>query len=141
MHILTGEYRHALDAKGRLCIPSRLLKVLGEPIYVFKGPEHCLNVFAADAWEELAGRLRDLPPTHARKLRRELFSSALECVPDGQGRILLSPKLREYAGIKTDAVIAGAEKYAEIWAAAAWDGRDEDESYGSLETAMDLIGL
>ena len=137
--ILFGEHRHTLDAKGRLCIPARILKTLGDPFYVVKGYGVYLNVYSSAAWEDLARKLSALPAEQARVVRREIFSSAQECTADGQGRILIAHNLREYAKIETSVVVAGAEKYAEIWDSALWDGREKPEDI--IKTALNLIDM
>jgi len=123
MNRLFGEYRHLIDAKGRLFMPSRLLKVLGEPFFISVSSDKCLNVYTLDQWEKLEERFENLPEEEEMERRRKFYSIAQECTPDTQGRVLLTQKLRDYAGLTKNVVIAGAGKYAEIWDAAAWDGK------------------
>ena len=40
--IVKGEYRHTLDAKGRLFIPAKLREELGDSFVVTKGLDQCL---------------------------------------------------------------------------------------------------
>jgi len=42
-------------------------------------------------------------------------------VPDSQGRIVVPPPLREYAGLTRECVVIGADTRLEIWDAVAWD--------------------
>ncbi|MDR0324564.1 MAG: division/cell wall cluster transcriptional repressor MraZ [Oscillospiraceae bacterium] len=119
---LFGEYRHTIDAKGRLSMPSRLLKALGDPFYVSVSDDRCLNVYALAQWEKLEEeKFGGLSGAEERKSRRDFYSMAQECVLDSQGRVLLNQKLRSYAALDKNVIIAGAGKYAEIWDAAAWD--------------------
>ncbi|MDR0293542.1 MAG: division/cell wall cluster transcriptional repressor MraZ [Oscillospiraceae bacterium] len=121
---LLGEYKHTIDAKGRLFMPSRLLKALGEPFYVSVSDDLCLNVYGPDQWEKLEEEeFANLAGADAREKRRKFYSVAQECVPDAQGRVLLTQKLRAYASLDKNAVVVGAGKYAEIWDAAAWERR------------------
>jgi MraZ protein len=55
-----------------------------------------------------------------RAFRRRVFSGAVDLTPDRQGRILLPPYLREFAGINGDVVIAGMFNYLELWSTEAW---------------------
>jgi MraZ protein len=89
---------------------------------VTRGLDHNLVLYPISEWEQLATKLRQLPLTdpNARALQRLIFSGAQEVSPDKQGRILVSPYLREYAGITGSAIIAGMESYIEIWNPAAW---------------------
>ncbi len=139
MQILTGEHRHTLDAKGRLCIPARFLRALGDTFYVFKAPDNCLNVYSKELWEKLAHTISEMEPEKARKLRRALYPSAQECAADGQGRILLSQDLRDYAGIGSQATVVGSEKYVEIWSAERWDCLKNGENAESLGELMKTV--
>ena len=56
-----------------------------------------------------------------REFRRRLFSGAVDLIPDRQGRILVPPYLREFAGINGEVVIAGMYNYMEIWSTSAWE--------------------
>ncbi|MBN1286856.1 MAG: division/cell wall cluster transcriptional repressor MraZ [Anaerolineae bacterium] len=116
-----GEYSHSIDEKGRLTIPAKYRDRLGEAI-ITRGLDHNLALYPLPAWEQLVARLRQLPMTdpNARALQRLIFSGAQEVAPDKQGRILVPPYLREYAGVTQNAVIAGMESYVEIWSPDAW---------------------
>lgn len=116
-----GEYSHTIDDKGRLTIPAKHRDRLGEAI-ITRGLDRNLALYPLPAWEQLVSRLRELPITdpNARALQRLIFSGAQEVSPDKQGRILVPPYLREYAGITQSAVIAGMESYVEIWDPEAW---------------------
>ena len=48
-------------------------------------------------------------------LNRHFFGDADEQTPDGQGRILVTATLREWAGLGRELVVAGAGKHIEIW--------------------------
>ncbi len=116
-----GEYQHTIDEKGRLTIPAKHRIELNEAM-ITRGLDHNLVLYPMSEWEQLAARLRQLPITDpsARALQRLFFSGAQEVTPDRQGRILIPPYLREYAGIENDVIIAGMQSYVEIWSPAAW---------------------
>ena len=101
---LSGEYEHKLDAKGRLIMPLKLRSELGESFMVTKGIDCCLYVYGMTEWEEFVEKLNKLPMTNrtARAFKRGFLAGAVKCEPDAQGRILLSPKQREYAHIDKD---------------------------------------
>jgi MraZ protein len=60
----------------------------------------------------------------ARLLRRIILGNALRVSPDGAGRILLSPNLRNYAELKTDVVFVGQGDYFEIWSPELWNEQE-----------------
>ncbi|GAB4434302.1 MAG: division/cell wall cluster transcriptional repressor MraZ [Anaerolineae bacterium] len=116
-----GEYTHTIDEKGRLTIPAKYRIELHEAM-ITRGLDRNLVLYPVAEWEQMAGRLRQLPITDpsARALQRLFFSGAQEVTPDRQGRILIPPYLREYAGIDSNVIIAGMQTYVEIWNPEAW---------------------
>ncbi len=120
--MFTGEYRHAVDGKGRIAVPARFRGQLADGAVVARWLDSCLAIFPMTAWGELAARVGSLPMTdpNARLLQRQLFSGALETELDGQGRVLVPQGLREFAGLETEALVLGSRDHAEIWAPVRW---------------------
>jgi MraZ protein len=117
-----GQYDHTVDDKGRVALPSRFRDRLAEGLVVTRGLERCLLVYTAADWSVLAERIATLPLTQsdARAFTRFLFSGAMDAQLDRQGRVVIPSYLREYAGIREDVVIAGANTRLEIWDREAW---------------------
>lgn len=114
--MLSGEYKHTVDAKNRLFIPVKHRDRLGDTFMVVKSySEPCLTVYSMAEWEKVDEKLQSLPMTSTKGLTRFLYSSAMEAQPDAQGRILLTPELKAYAKIDRNAVVVGCGRYAEIW--------------------------
>jgi MraZ protein len=61
----------------------------------------------------------------ARLLRRIILGNAQQIVPDGAGRMLISPNLREYADLKGEVVFVGQGDYFEIWSPELWQKQEE----------------
>jgi MraZ protein len=118
---LFGEHHHLIDAKGRLFIPSRLLKVLGDPFFATVSKAKCINIYTLEEWEKLEKKFDGMEEDDEMAYRRKFYSNAQDCNPDSQGRVLIKQNLRDYAGLKKNVVIAGAGKYAEIWDADEWE--------------------
>lgn len=117
-----GEYRHTIDDKGRLTIPAKFRGMLATGMVITRGFDRNLMAFSLDGWEELSTRIRSLPMAdpESRELRRRLFAGAIDVVPDRQGRVLIPPYLREFAGIDSEVAISGMYSYFEIWDQNAW---------------------
>ena len=92
-----GKYKHTVDPKGRLFVPSKLRDELGEAFYVTLGLDHCLSVYTETGWQAILDKYNALPISQARKMRF-LFANAAKCEPDKQGRFLIPTELRQYAG-------------------------------------------
>jgi MraZ protein len=87
--------------------------------------------------------LRSLPFTRAdvRSFARFFFSGASELEIDKQGRIVLPPNLREYAGIEKDLVIIGVGARVEIWDSEKWDEYNHTAASSYEIIAENLEGL
>ena len=133
---MTGQYAHNIDAKGRLFIPAKLREELGETFHVTIGPDHCLTIYPNDTWDDFMAKFHDMPYSKGKSLRA-LSANAVDCEPDGQGRILIPAKLRKYADLEKEVVVIGSFDRAEIWNAERW-AREEAMAFesGSLEQAM-----
>lgn len=141
--MFTGEYRHSLDSKNRVSIPSKFRDAAGDVLYVTRGLDRCLFIFSAKEWETFAARLTELPISNkdARKFARTFLSGASECILDKQGRILLPQYLKEYAGIEKDVYVNGAGARMEIWDAANWEGYTLSMTNDLDEIAEGMEGL
>lgn len=119
-----GEFTHGLDSKGRLTVPAKFRERLDPGLVVTRSPmEPCLLVYPMPAWEQIAAKISALPLTDPRsaQLRRAFFSAAEDLVPDKQGRILLSQRLREFAQIETEVIVAGVNLFIELWRPHLWE--------------------
>lgn len=142
-----------LDAKGRFAIPTRYReelqdccdrqlvvtvamneKCVGEP--------GCLWLYPLPEWEKLELTVSKLPTLNkmAGKLRRFLIGNATETEMDGQGRLLLSDKLRKFAGMEKKLILVGQLNKFEIWNEDAWNAKenewmnaDDDDGLDELE--------
>ena len=115
--MLMGEYEHTLDAKGRISMPAKLRKDMGDKFILTKGLDGCLFAFSQEEWLNFENKLKLLPLSdkNARNFVRYFLAGATECEFDKQGRILLPANLREYAGIDKDIVSVGVYSRVEIW--------------------------
>ena len=138
---MTGQYSHTIDAKGRLFIPAKLRQELGATFHVTVGQDHCLSVYSDESWNAFMDKLRTKSYNEVKQLRG-LFAYAADCEPDGQGRILIPAKLRQYAELDKDVVVIGSYDRVEIWNAERW-AQVEQAAFdsGDLERAMEEMGL
>ena len=117
-----GTHEHSLDAKGRLILPRRFRDELGQEMVLTRGIEQCLYGFPLAEFEQFAAKLRTLPLTQrpGRDFVRVFVSGASQESIDSQGRVLVPPPLREYAGLGKDVMVVGQLSRIEIWDRAAW---------------------
>lgn len=136
---MVGKYRHVVDPKGRLFVPSKLREELGDVFYVTLGLDSCLSVYTEAGWQAIVEKYNALPLAKARKMRF-LFANAAKCEPDKQGRFLIPTELRDYAGLKQDVTFIGQAGHAEIWDSETYDALEaESLTPESLAAAMEEL--
>ncbi|HPE16573.1 MAG TPA: division/cell wall cluster transcriptional repressor MraZ [Oscillospiraceae bacterium] len=148
--MLIGAYEHMLDAKGRVFIPAKWRDSIGDALIVTPGlletqSERCLFGMLADEWETFSRKLAALPVTDAggQAIRRRLYSMAVVCEIDKQGRILIPAALREQAGLGKDVTLIGVGDRVEFWnpeELAAYSARSQ-ETYGEALTHLAALGI
>lgn len=139
--MLTGQYSHSLDVKGRVNFPARLREELGERFIITRGLDNCLFVYSLDEWKLLADKMDELPISKSSVLKRFFFAGAAEVEPDKQGRVLLPTHLRTYAGLERDVTVAGVSNRAEIWDTTRWEQNNQQLTADAIAGAMDDLGF
>ena len=99
--MFTGEYRHSVDDKGRIAVPSKFRAQLDGGAVVSRWLDACLAIHTRAGWDALAEKVATLPITDqgARLFQRFIFAGAVDTALDGQGRVLVPAYLREMAGL------------------------------------------
>src|SRR3989344_615343 len=144
----------SLDSKGRMAIPTRYRDQLaracsGQMVLTINAldSDRCLLLYPQPEWEEIERKIMKLSSFNkqTRKLQRMLVGHATECEMDGNGRILLTPHLREFSGLSKDVVLIGQGNKFEIWDEGAWNKRRsewlEGEGGGDDKLPPDLESL
>ena len=134
-----GEFRHALDAKGRAIIPSKFRDEIGnEKLVAMPGPDKNLVVYTESDFQKFATDFleRSSGTSDYRGLRRFIASNAESLELDKQGRILLSQKLRDYANLEKDIVVNGNLTNFEIWDLKRWEGV---QNFGDAEVFAKIV--
>lgn len=136
-----GTSEHALDDKGRLIVPGRILDQVPKAAWRFHltaGIDRCLLMLDSEGWRELVDRLGQgvLSSRPLRSLRRRFLGHSEECIPDGSKRIRIPEPLLHYAGLRSSgpAVLVGTGRVTEIWSrerldAALGDPSPEEEQF------------
>jgi len=138
--MLLGEYKHNLDAKGRIAVPAKFRDKLSAGAIITKGLDNCLFVFASKEWQELVTKLTALPISQAnsRAFARLMLAGATDVELDKQGRILVPEYLKKFADLKKIAIVAGLYSRVEIWDAERWEKYKAKTESASDEIAEQL---
>ena len=138
-----GEYKHNLDTKGRIIMPSKFRELLDGQFVITRGLDRCLFAYTEEEWSRIEEKLKTLPLTKkdARKFTRLFFSGAATVEIDKQGRINIPQNLREYAGLLKDCTVIGVSSRIEIWDSSAWEDfytESEDNFENIAEELIDF---
>ena len=150
--LLSGINSLALDAKGRLAIPTRYRERLEElcasQLVITIDPEdRCLLIYPHLEWKKIEERLARLPSLNkvARRLQRLLVGHAHPVEMDRQGRVVIPPMLRDFAGLQSQVVLTGQMNKFELWDEVLWnEQRDlwlKETDLEALEDAPELKSL
>lgn len=119
-----------MDGKGRVAIPARHRACLrehyesrGEMIITVHHQARCLVLRPPQVWRQLAEDIGALPNAEfeVQLLQRKLLGYAQEVALDANGRALLSPALRDYAGLRKRVAVAGLGERLELWNIEDWE--------------------
>ena len=122
-----GVTQLSLDAKGRLAIPARyrgeLMSSCAGHLIITVDPSRCLLIYPQPAWEPIEQKLNNLSSfdPQTRYLQRLLIGNANDVEMDAAGRILVSPPLRQFAGLSKDVVLVGQGAKFELWDEEQWN--------------------
>ena len=127
-----GTHQHNMDSKGRLSVPSRFREWLevhchGQLVITIDR-DRCLVAYPLPHWEEIERKVAQMPSSDpsVRKFQRLFVGHAEELSLDAQGRVLVSPSLRQFASLEKAVVLVGQVHKFEIWDQAIWNQRQEE---------------
>ena len=140
--MLTGEFRHTLDAKGRVFVPAKFRADLGQNLVVAKTFGKFLVMYSESEWENFMERLDALGDDgETGNMKRYIMKNAMPTEVDNQGRISISADHRDFAGLKKEISFIGMRKYVEIWGSDTADeetGTYDIEKFKSLAKGLGL---
>lgn len=143
-----GSNSISMDAKGRLAIPAKVRDALvaecnGRIVVTAHTEERCLLIYPEQAWQKLLAQIERLPNINrkAAKMQRVLIGYATPLdVDENNGRILLPPTLRDYAGLEKKLMLVGQIHKLELWSEQEWfkyldaEGEDDEETPPEVRT-------
>ena len=130
----------SLDAKGRLSVPTRHRDVLSataaSQLTITKHPHGCLMVFPRPEWEKFRERIAQLPMS-AQWWKRIFLGNAMDVDMDGTGRVLVSPELRQAAGLTRDVMLLGMGQHFELWDKTTYEAKEAEAMQAGMPEAFE----
>ncbi len=119
--LLSGEFDHTLDPKGRITLPARYREYFsrGAVLVRIPGEDPCVRVYHPDAWREFDEKY--LEPLNVFESAtdgwrvRNIYRNQDEVEPDRQGRVLIPQQRIKELGLSGRVKIVGNRTHLEIW--------------------------
>ncbi|MDY0220402.1 MAG: division/cell wall cluster transcriptional repressor MraZ [Desulfobacterium sp.] len=138
-----GSSFHTIDPKGRIIIPARFrddIRAGGGDGVVVSNLDKTLYAYTFNEWQTIEKKIMSAKSEHMRRFKRFFLGNACECYCDKQGRILIPPSLRSYAGLEKDIVLVGILDHFEIWSRDLW-AMENEQMEQELEKEEVRVGI
>jgi len=139
-----GEFRHTLDEKNRVTIPSRWRGDGNEEFIILPEPQHqFLLVMSPEEFSRMSVEAQSNSSLSARDRRifsRHLHSRAEHGTSDRQGRLVLPEDMCRTLGLKGEVALVGGHGRFEIWNLQKWKRAHEEET-ATYQHVASVIGL
>jgi MraZ protein len=125
--VFQGSHSITMDNKGRIAIPAKQRECLaslceGRIVMTAHTEDKCVLVYPEPEWEAIRPKIEALPTfnKHALRAQRLLIGYATALELDANGRVLVPPTLRDYAGLDKSLMLVGLGKKLELWNETMW---------------------
>jgi MraZ protein len=129
---LMGTYPCNLDEKHTIALPKSIREQLGncETVMVSPGPDQCLWVTNQAHLDRLAERLENSPAreVEVRVFKRLFYAQTERVTVSGEGRVQISERLAQFAGLSGEVVLVGIDDHFELWDVARWKQYTQQQS-------------
>lgn len=116
-----------MDAKGRIAVPAKCRESLasicdGRVVMTAHTQDRCILIYPEPEWQNILPKIEALPSFNKAALRAQRlligYATALEL--DNNGRVLIPPTLRDYAGLDKELILVGLGRKFELWDEISW---------------------
>lgn len=137
-----------MDAKGRIAVPAKCRELLasvcgGNIVITANMQDRCLLIYPEGEWQEnILPKVKALPSFNKAALRaqRLLIGYATSMELDSNGRVLVSPTLRDYARLEKKLMLVGLGNKFELWDENSWNAAIAD-AVGDEDLPEEMLSL
>ena len=137
-----------MDGKGRMAVPARVREMLesecgGRLVMTANHEDRCLVIYPEPRWLEVLPQIQSLPNMNkaVKRLQRLMIGYASPLEMDANGRVLVPPTLRDYAGLDKKLILVGQGKSLELWSEERWFASLEESADDELPIEMQSLSL
>ncbi|HYB91889.1 MAG TPA: division/cell wall cluster transcriptional repressor MraZ [Candidatus Binataceae bacterium] len=122
--MFSGRFDHSVDEKGRVSIPARFREILQrdghERLYITNfiyNRERCLALYPPAEWDRMVAKFtqRNRFDPQVQVFETFYIGGAHEVPVDRQGRILIPPRLREFASLGREVTFSARHDHFQLW--------------------------
>lgn len=143
-----GSHNINMDTKGRIAVPARQRDTIAEVsggriVMTAHTQDRCVLVYPETEWVEILPKIEALPTFNKVALRaqRLLLGHATALELDANGRVLVPPTLREYAGLDKKIKLVGLGKKLELWSEESWLRSVADMQVDDEDMPAEMLSL
>ena len=129
---LTGTYPCTLDDKRTLVLPKALREQLGvcDTVVLSPGPDQCLWLTNQAHLDRLAQKLEasQAREIDIRVFKRLYFAQAEKTSLGDEGKVSVSDRLAQFAGLSQEVILIGTDDHFEVWDASRWKTYTQQKS-------------
>ncbi len=138
---LTGTFPCNLDDKKVMTLPKAIRDQLGasDTVLISPGPDKCLWLTNQSHLERLAQRLEQSPAREVdvRVFKRLYFAQTEKTALTADGRVAISERLAQFAGLHQEVVLVGIDDHFELWDAGRWRQYTQQKSAAAKAALAD----
>ena len=139
-----GQFRHSIDEKNRITIPSRWRHADTEDFIILPEPEgHFLLIMSPAEFARMSARAESdpqIPAAQRRVFSRQLHARAQHGTSDKQGRLVLPDEVCRQLALKGEVELVGGQGRFEIWNLQSWKKAHQEET-STYQHVANVIGL
>jgi MraZ protein len=136
--LLSGEFDHTLDPKGRVTLPARYRDYFsdGAVLVRFEDGEPCVRVYHPHSWKEFDQKYLEPLNVFENEVdswrTRSIYRNQDTVEVDRQGRVLLPAKRIKELGLSGKVKILGNRTHLEIWNPVTLAALEEEKGVGHV---------
>src|SRR6476660_7331861 len=142
--LFAGEFRHSIDEKNRITVPSRWRRDGAEEFIILPEATHqFLLVMSPEEFSRMSAAAESNTQVSARDRRiffRQLHARAEHGVSDRQGRLVLPEDLCKKLNLKGEVALVGGRGRFEIWNLGRWKQANTEETT-TYQHVANVLGL
>ncbi len=143
-----GRYKHKIDKKGRVSIPSAFRKILSEEYdnkVIIINNQSRLDIYPYQVFQQRKERIKSLPQSLdvVEDFKGMYFGDAFSYDIDGLGRLFIPLYLREEVHLVEEVIISGGDEIFSIWDAVVFEQEHQriKNNFSSIKKGIAQYGV